>query len=54
MDDDLVTDEEMEHYLMFPDLYCKGCEGGCGPLCIDCLNKEIDLDGTHLDYEGEW
>lgn len=35
-----VSDEEMEHYMMFPDLYCKNCQSGCGPLCDACLNDE--------------
>lgn len=39
-----ATNEEMEHYLMFPDLYCKGHEGGAGPLCEECLEKKIKED----------
>lgn len=34
-----ARDEAMEHYLWFPELYCRGCEGGAGPLCIDCCNS---------------
>lgn len=39
-----ATNEEMEHYLMFPDLYCRGHEGGAGPLCDDCLEEEIERE----------
>jgi hypothetical protein len=46
-----VTDADMEHYLMFPDVYCR-CEGGCGPLCDDCINDLNDLDYYPEDDDG--
>lgn len=35
-----VTREEMDNYLMFPEAYCRDHEGGRGPLCGPCRERE--------------
>jgi hypothetical protein len=45
-----VTDDEMEHYLMFPDTYCR-CEGGCGPMCDQCID---DLNDEYATDTYDW
>lgn len=36
----MITDEEWDHYLMFPEAYCRDHEGGSGPLCDSCLERQ--------------
>lgn len=47
----VVTDEEMNHYLCFPEFYCKRCNKPHGKVvglkrihCDECLEKVIEED----------
>jgi hypothetical protein len=48
-------DDYYDDYLMFPEDYCRGCEGGAGPYCEECLIElEAELEMDLLDREEGW